>query len=117
MSDRANVPCGSCNLCCHHDLIMLMPEEGDDVASYEHNVITLPGVGTAAVLKKNGRDCVYLKDGRCSIWERAPKICRVFDCRRWFLSKTRTERRQMVKSGMADKAIFEAGRERLASLA
>jgi Fe-S-cluster containining protein len=95
---------------------MLFPEEGDDVASYEHEVVTIPDVGTGAVLKKNGRDCVYLKDGRCSIWERAPKICRVFDCRRWFLSKTRTERRMLVKSGGASKEIFEAGRKRLDSL-
>lgn len=94
---------------------MLFPEEGDDVASYEHEVITL-GSDSVAVLKKNGRDCVYLKDGRCSIWERAPKICRVFDCRLWFLGKTRNERRQLVKSGRADKAIFEAGRQRLGTM-
>jgi Fe-S-cluster containining protein len=116
MTDRANVPCGSCNLCCHRDMILLFPEEGDDVASYEHEVIAIPGIGTGAILKKNGRDCVYLKDGRCSIWARAPKICRMFDCRLWFHSKTRNERRQLVRSGKADKEIFEAGRQRLGTL-
>lgn len=117
MMNRADVPCGSCHLCCRGDVIMLLPDEGDDVASYEHEIVTLPGVGTGAVLKK-GRDgnCIYLGPDGCTIHDRAPTICRIFDCRRWFMSKTRAERRRLVASGLADKEIFEAGRQRLASL-
>jgi len=116
MRPRATVPCGGCHLCCHGDAIMLLPDEGDDVASYDHEIVTLPGVGTGAILKKTDGHCVYLIDGRCSIWERAPTICRVFDCRRWYLSKTRPERRRMVKAGFADQAVFDAGRDRLSTL-
>lgn len=113
---RANVPCGSCQLCCHHDVIMLFPEKGDDVSSYEHEYRDLP-MGRVPILKKGASgNCVYLGTSGCTIHDRAPAICRVFDCRRWYLSKTRTERRVMVKLGMADQAIFDAGRERLASL-
>ena len=113
---RSNVPCGSCSLCCRADVIMLMPEEGDDVASYEHNITTLAGTSRAVVKKGDDGNCIYLKSGRCSIWDRAPAICRVFDCRGWYLSKTRPERRRLVKQGIADQAVFDAGRERLPSL-
>lgn len=97
---------------------MLFPEHGDDVASYETEEWTLPGTNETGRVLKKGPDgnCIYLGKEGCSIHERAPLICRTFDCRRWFLSKTRAERRRMVKIGMADKAIFDAGRERLDSL-
>lgn len=114
--ERANVPCGSCRLCCRADVIMLLPEEGDDVASYEHEILRLPE-GVGAVVKKGADgNCIYLGVDGCTIHDRAPAICRIFDCRRWFLSKTRPERRRLVKAGMADKEIFEAGRERLHTL-
>lgn len=109
---RADVPCGDCRLCCRSDVIMLLPDEGDVVESYEHIVVDLPE-GRGAILKKGADgNCIYLGPEGCTIHDRAPLICRVFDCRRWFLSKTRIERRAMVKSGLADADIFEAGRKR-----
>lgn len=117
MKDSTDVPCGTCRLCCRGDVIMLIPEEGDDVSSYEHDIVTLPGVGTGAILKKNAEgNCVYLGPQGCTIHDRAPKICRVFDCRRWFLSKTGGERRRLVASGMADADIFKAGQRRAHTL-
>ena len=113
---RADVPCGSCRLCCRSDVIMLLPEEGDDVASYKHHYIGLPG-GQAAVLDKGpDGNCVYLGPDGCTIHDRAPVICQVFDCRGWYLSKTRPERKRLVRMGLADKDIFEAGRQRLETL-
>jgi Fe-S-cluster containining protein len=121
MIARAHVPCNGCTACCHADVIQLYPQHGDDVESYEHVVVPIPDSrmnhAYAAILKK-GEDgnCIYLREGRCSIWERAPFICRIFDCRRWFLSKTRPERRRMVKAGMASREVFDAGRRRVDTL-
>jgi Fe-S-cluster containining protein len=114
---RANVPCGSCHLCCKSEVLALMPDEGDKVETYEHEYITLP-MGRVPVLKhKPNGDCVYLGPEGCTIHDRAPVICRIFDCRRWFLAHSRPERRRMIADSLATKAVFAAGRARLASLA
>jgi Fe-S-cluster containining protein len=92
---------------------MLLPEHGDVIEGYDHEWVTLPE-GRGAVVKKGADgNCIYLGPDGCTIHDRAPAICRIFDCRRWFLSKTRNERRALVKSGMADADVFEAGRKRL----
>lgn len=116
-NDPVSVPCNGCTLCCRRDMIMLMPEEGDDVGSYEHEIRTVPGVGSIATVKKgaNGH-CIYLGDGGCTIHDRAPVICKTFDCRDLYRTKTRHQRRMLVASGMASKAVFDAGRERLHTL-
>ena len=114
---RANVPCGTCRLCRHYDVILLIPDEGDVIESYEHQIVDVPGTGPVAVVKKGvDGNCIYLGPDGCAIHERAPAICQAFDCRRLFLSKSRMERRAMVKAGAADKEIFEAARKRLHTL-
>lgn len=92
---------------------MLLPDRGDVIENYQHVVIE--GLG-AIVAKGTEGNCIYLGADGCTIHDRAPFICRIFDCRRWFLSKTRIERRTMVKSRLADAEIFKAGRKRLSSL-
>lgn len=118
MSDqRANVPCGSCHLCCKSEVLALMPDEGDDVESYQHDLIDIPNIGNIPVLKhKSNGDCIYLGDEGCTIHDRAPFICRIFDCRRWFLAHSRTDRRRMIADSIATKGVFAAGRDRLSSL-
>lgn len=112
------VPCSGCTLCCRGDIIMLFPDSGDVVETYEAEEWTLPGTDERGHLLKKGADgnCVYLGDGGCTIRERKPAICRAFDCRKWFQSATRVERRFMVKHGLAHKAIFDRGRELLPTL-
>jgi Fe-S-cluster containining protein len=94
---------------------------GDDVSSYEHITIEMPGPSGGVEklnLVKKGADgnCIYLGSDGCTIHDRAPSICREFDCRRFFLSKTRNERRALLKSGMASSDVIRAGRERLGTL-
>ena len=111
---RADVPCNGCTACCH-SVIMLLPDGGDAVETYDHEIKTIaPGL-TGPVLKQNADgSCIYLKDNACSIHERAPLICQSFDCRGWFLKFTRHERRKMMaQGGEYQRAIFEAGRARL----
>jgi uncharacterized protein len=117
MIERSNVPCNGCNACCQNDAIVLHPELGDDLSSYEHEPYFHPiNRGPCYILKHVDGHCIYLVDGACSIWERSPAICREFDCRKLFLSLDRTTRRRIVKDGLADKAVFEAGRKRLGTL-
>ena len=53
------------------------------------------------------------EDQGCSIYERRPSVCRGFDCRKLFMSKTRNERRDWIKSGMMQREVYAAARERL----
>lgn len=60
-----------------------------------------------------GGGCIYLGDDGCTIHDRRPQVCRTFDCRDIYRKTTRAQRRHLVKSGVADKRIFDAGRSRL----
>jgi hypothetical protein len=50
MTALGNVPCNGCRACCLHDMIPLMPERGDLIWTYEHEVIAT-GTGPTAVLQ------------------------------------------------------------------
>lgn len=64
---------------------------------------------------KRGADgnCIYLLDDGCSIHGRQPVACRSFNCAKYFQSKTRQQRRGLIKAQPRFKAIFDAGRARL----
>lgn len=119
---RSVVPCAGCTLCCRRDALILHPEEGDDPGQYETTPTTHPFTGEPVLMlahKPNG-DCVYLDRATgCTIHERAPAICRSFDCRGLYRSllenSTRKERREMIQRGVVSKGILEAGRKRLAA--
>ena len=117
MTAIGDVPCGNCHHCCHSEIIPLVPEEGDDLNRFAHNVVDIPGQGPMAILahKPNG-DCVYLDATGCSIHGHAPFICRTFDCRHWYRTHTRAERRKMIAGSRATRDVFNAGRERLHTL-
>jgi uncharacterized protein len=114
----SDVPCNGCTLCCREEAIFLHPEDGDVVESYDVQEMDHPLKPGRAFMLKKGADgnCIYLKDGGCSIYERRPIICRKFDCRKLFLRFGRAERRLMVKRGMADQDVFDRGRELLPTL-
>lgn len=112
--ETANVPCNGCTACCKNEFKMLLPEQGDDVNSYQVEWIDIPKLGRRPMLanKPNG-ECVYLTDAGCSIHDRAPTICRAFDCRRFFRLHSRAERRRMVADGKCSQAVLDAARARL----
>ena len=118
MSDRVSVPCGACRACCRSDAVFLHPEMGDDPTLYQTVKTTHPLTGQSAHMlahKKNG-ECVYLGEGGCTIHDRAPAICREFDCRRMYLQTPRIDRKRMIREGVFSKAVFDAGRDRLETL-
>ena len=80
--ERAVVPCGSCRACCVNELLILHPEMGDDPAEYDCSRVINPLTGEPgfALNMRNG-SCTYFGDNGCTIWDRAPALCREFDCR------------------------------------
>lgn len=117
MHDRIPVPCGSCRACCRNEAVVLFPEDGDDPSTYEHIVVEAEDGQQLMLLAmhRNG-DCVYLGPDGCTIHHRAPVICREFDCRRFFLSMSRNDRRITERQAGQKTPIFAAGRARLDSL-
>jgi hypothetical protein len=92
-------------------MIPLLPERGDLIWTYKHEVVAT-AAGPKAVLQ---RGKTVGRDG-CTIHDRAPAICRAFDCRHLFLSKTRAERLALAISGVVSNEVFSAGRKRLKTL-
>lgn len=112
------VPCKSCTLCCRGESIVLHPHLGDDVSKYETDSGTNPLTGEPAQIlkhKPNG-DCYYLGEGRCTIYEDRPLICREFDCRKMVLSLTKRQQAGILAAGRGDTAVFNAGKARLYTL-
>lgn len=75
---RADVPCGTCTLCCRVYRVPLAPWE--DPADFAGLV---EGDGSGGWRLRHGPDnaCINLVEGRCTIYERRPAACRAFDCR------------------------------------
>jgi len=115
---REVVPCNGCTLCCRNEALVLHPECGDDIESYETEPYTHPLTGEPVrrLKHKPNGDCIYLGERGCTIHERAPVICQEFDCRRLFLKFSRNERRELIRKGILDKDTMAAGRDRLSSL-
>ena len=107
-----SVPCDGCRRCCTNDLIVLHPEMGDDVTSYETIEIKHPFTGKAGHALARGSDgnCVYLGAAGCTIHGRHPAICREFDCGGLYQRTTRAERKRWIAQGVATKEVFAQGR-------
>jgi uncharacterized protein len=117
LTPPGKVPCGPCHACCHSELVALLADEGDDVASYEHELIFLDGLGEQPYLKhrKDGA-CVYLGRDGCTIHHRRPYMCRIFDCRVHYLNYSREQRREFCEGSPLARKIFNAGKQRLPTL-
>ena len=105
------MPCGDCHLCCRL-MTPLQPDKGDDPSSYQTAMCHTPGKAPYLILDRHANgDCVYLSKEGCTIWERAPAVCREFDCRHVYKNSDRIGRRLAIKNGDMSKAIFDRGRE------
>ena len=107
-----------------------MPEHGDDPSQYEtvpldlnpkfaaklNELTGLTGKLAVMLKKKENGDCVYLGPDGCTIWDRAPYLCRVFDCRTWYQRFSRKQRKHLLAIGELDPEIIRAGRQRLHTL-
>lgn len=84
------MPCNGCVACCKREAIMLFPERGDKIEDYETVPMWLPNVGKelfggdrVRLKQKENGECLYLGESGCTIWDKAPVICREFDCRKF----------------------------------
>jgi len=115
-----DVPCAGCKACCSgRTALILWPDCGDDPDDYETVSATEGFTGRIRKEIKELRrlkwaangDCIYLGASGCSIWDRRPAACRVYDCRRHYLTLTKKERmKQMAPE------IRRAARKRLSTL-
>jgi hypothetical protein len=79
----ASVPCGACTACCRAPTLAV-DLVGDEPSRYRCH---LDRDGSRHILDKNpDGSCVYLVDGRCSIYHDRPKSCRRYDCRPYALT-------------------------------
>lgn len=93
---RADVPCGSCTLCCRLLSPHLTPEEISSgkypislVQPSEDMLRLDPDCGPVVTMFKNKHGgCSMFIDGACSIYEDRPMACRQFDCREGHHPKT-----------------------------
>lgn len=112
VTQRTDVPCGKCTLCCRTLIVPLADEEYE---KYNWAWITKRDgtrLGRALMRKPDG-SCVYLGENGCTIHGKAPHVCQRFDCRELFQKSDRAGRREAVKSGKLPKALFDKGREML----
>jgi Fe-S-cluster containining protein len=117
MSITRIVPCDGCTACCRNELVILHPEDGDVISTYRTHPIRHPMTGALAFAldhKPNG-DCVYLGESGCTIHNRAPAVCRSFDCRRLYSLLTSKQRREQSKDPIM-KTRLDAGKKRLGTL-
>ena len=107
MSRTFHVPCNGCRACCY-DAVWLLPKLGDDVDSYDHVMVN----GAPTLRRNDDVSCVYLGAHGCSIHERAPALCKHFDCRKFYSALT-PEQRQRALKRKENVAIFAAARKLL----
>ncbi len=109
-NERADVPCGTCRLCCQTLIVPLAEEEYEN---YDWVWVTkMDGTRLGRALRRlPGGACVYLGPDGCTIHGRAPHVCQRFDCRELFLKSDRNGRRRAIKSGKIPKVLFDRGRE------
>jgi len=111
------VPCSSCRACCKGDVI-LDTGAGDVLTAYVTRIDLNAMTGTRHVMlarKVNG-DCVYLTEAGCGIYAKRPAVCREFDCRLLFAATKAKQRKALCETFPWFKAVFRAGRDRLATL-
>jgi hypothetical protein len=113
MTGRATVPCDGCTACCrHHELIALHPDKGDIPALYLTERVTNPLTGQTVLAIQRNADgsCVYVGPQGCTIHDRAPVICRRFDCGLFWASLPRHARKQLVAADGAHADVMAAGK-------
>lgn len=107
MTERNVVPCNGCQACCRNQRILLSQ---DEIGQYDA-IPTLPGLWMLRH-KPNG-DCIYLTETGCGIHNFAPKACRRFDCRAWYLQFPEDMRSMLDEDDPFDGPSLKAAKARI----
>lgn len=90
MTERAQVACGSCTLCCRSGELILLT--ADDISPpgkpYLVQQIEHGGKSVFALAQLPGGACVYVSPDGCRIHDHAPAICKAFDCGALYAART-----------------------------
>jgi Fe-S-cluster containining protein len=73
-----NLDCAGCRLCCQNEIVEVRPDE------HPENYETEPHPskeGWRMLAHAENKDCVYLGEKGCTIYDRRLRLCREFDCR------------------------------------
>lgn len=84
MANGIKKECENCNMCCKHVIFELQkPANKED---YDEIIWFLSHKGIKVYIDEEGgwnaearNECKYLKDGKCSIYNERPQICRDYD--------------------------------------
>lgn len=111
---RRDVPCGLCRQCCYHEHVFLRPEYGDDISAYRSVDIYDEGEMRvrAALAKRADGACVYLGADGCTIHDRAPSLCRSFDCKRLYQRLEKLLPPTQLEAMARSSPVVDVGRRR-----
>lgn len=86
----------------------MMPISGDVAENYDTIPFPLNKDFRMLKVKDNG-ECTYLGENGCTIYERRPYMCRIYDCREQSQMYTRKQRKQLVKEGSMNPEVLKRG--------
>lgn len=115
MHKDAEVPCGGCRACCQGGENVILYPERDDLGSYLTEVKVYPRTGRPSIVLRHAAngDCVYLGPDGCTIRDRRPYACRVFDCRKLAaLFGDDLDQMVAVSRGQLSLPVYNAARSR-----
>ena len=114
----SKVPCNGCTLCCYSQAIMLHPEKGDDPSLYQTREVDHPLTGKKVLMIDHKADgsCVHLGAEGCTVYDKRPVICRMYDCRKILLTMPRKILKELVAKGQFTAAEETAARARVHTL-
>jgi Fe-S-cluster containining protein len=96
----ADVPCGSCNACCRtFHQIHLRPGENRARKRLPREYLSAAGglpPGYLLLGYTESGACPVLIDGRCTIYEDRPLVCRTYDCRMYAASGVEPDRAEIA---------------------
>lgn len=109
-----SVSCNGCTECCKHDVIVLTPK--DNLLLYRWHFEWFAGKERPVLDRKEDASCIYLTNTGCSIYGRAPLVCRGFDCRKLFRDTPEDVREKRMSENPQMIKVYKAGELRLHTL-
>lgn len=75
----SDVLCGDCTKCC--SLSPLLTPEEFESGQYIYTFVDAGNGNPTVAIPNTEKGCIYF-DQKCTIYDRRPRSCRVFDCRK-----------------------------------
>lgn len=114
--DDADVPCGDCCACCSTSHFVHIGPDETETLSVAPGALLFPAPGLPAghvVLPYDERGRCPLLDegGRCTIYDRRPRTCRIYDCRVFAAAELDADREEITARARRWRFAFAAPAE------